>query len=552
MQICPQKCILMEEDQEGFRYPKIDIDKCVGCNLCEKVCPIARKKDLYERNEEKRPRAIGGWHKNEAVRFESSSGGAFTLFAEYVLEQGGVVYGCTLEEDFHAKHISVECLEDLKKLRGSKYIQSDIIDIYRKVRENLDKGRKVLFVGTPCQCAGLNSFLKVSGDLGNNKSTNLYTCDFICHGVPSPRIFKSYVKYLEEKYQDKLVTFRFRNKDKGWNPTGLQMGTESGFLQIGKKRFAPAFRDAYMNGFLDDLYLRPSCYNCEFKCLPKYYSDITIADFWGVKKVDPELYDGKGTSLVLFHNEHGQELFDIVKEHFFYKEVDFDASILKNKSLIRSAAYHPNRGKFFYEYECKSFDKVMKKYMSAFSWASHKVAKLIWSYMKKNIKTILKPILRVLHQSWDDSKWEGFFQFVKFSLVGVSNVAVSYTINVSTLFLLRQLGLLFDYVIANITAFVLSVLWSWHWNSRYVFHSDQKEKNWRIKTLVKTYISYAFSGIVLNNVLATLWIQVLGISKYVSPLLNLPFSMPVNFFMQKLWAYKEKRKKHEKQTEKNK
>lgn len=539
-QICPQECISMVEDPNGFLYPEVDADRCIECNLCEKACPIMEKKDSYEPDEVRDPKAIGGWHKDEDVRFESSSGGAFTLFAEHILAQGGVVYGSYLKEDFRAQHICVERMEDLGKLKGSKYIQSDISNVYQEIKEHLDNNRKVMFVGTPCQCAGLHSFLQTVGvlDTGGKSASHLYTCDFICHGVPSPKIFRSYINYLEHKYKDKVIAFRFRNKDKGWNPSGLQMGTKIEFLHSGSIRLAPAFRDAYMNGFLDDVYLRPSCYSCEFKSLPKYYSDITIADFWGVKQVDAELCDGKGTSLVLLHNEHGQRLFDTVKENFVCKEVDFKSAIRRNKSLICSARTNPRRDRFFYDYDNMSFQKVMRKYMSAFSWASHKIMKIAWNCMELLIKIILKPVLRILRWDWDDSKWEDFMQFVKFSLVGLSNVVVSYTINISTLFLLRHAELTFDYAIANLTAFVLSVLWSYHWNSTYVFHPDQMEKGWRIRTLARTYISYALTGIVLNNILSTLWIRVLGFSKFIAPLLNLPFSVPTNFVMHKLWAYK--------------
>lgn len=550
VQICPQGCIGMAEDSEGFRYPEIDADRCVNCNLCEKVCPIAhcRKSDSDAVNESRYPKTIGGWHKKEEVRQASSSGGAFTLFAEYILKEDGVVYGCTLKEDFHAEHIRVERIEDLDKLRGSKYIQSDINNVYREIKEYLDKGRKVLFTGTPCQCAGLHRFLEVSDASHRNseKYANLYICDFICHGVPSVKVFKSYINHLEKKYQDKIVSFRFRNKDRGWNPTGLQLGTEAEFLHLGKKRFAPAFRDSFMNGFLDDLYLRPSCYSCAFKSLPKYYTDFTVADFWGVKKADAGLYDGKGTSLVMIHTEHGQELFEIVKENFLYKEVDFKSAIRKNKSLVQSASPNPQRERFFFDYKNKPFKKIALTYMNGFSWASHKAMKIIWNGIEKIIRMIWNPVLRLLHQSWNEAKWQSFFQFIRFLMVGVSNAAVSYTINICTLFLLRHLALNFDYMIANITAFVLSVLWSYHWNSRYVFHPEQFGKKQRIKTLIKTYISYSFSGIILNNVLSTLWIQILGIPKYISPLLNIPFSMPVNFFIQKLWAYKEKETVHEK------
>ena len=542
-QICPAKCISMIEDKEGFSYPEVDLDKCIGCNLCEKSCPIIKKTDFYKQNNDSAPKAVGGWHKNEDIRFESSSGGAFTLFAEHIIKQGGIVYGAALNEELHTEHIGVERIEDLTKLKGSKYVQSDISGVYEKIKEQLMRSRKVLFVGAPCQCAGLHSFLHADAAFNTDADRygNLYTCDFICHGVPSPKVFRSYINYLEEKFNDKVVTFRFRNKDKGWKPSGLQMGTDIGFLNIGDKRLAPAYNDAFMNGFLDDVYLRPACYSCKFKSLPKYYADITIADFWGVKKVDPELLDGKGTSLVLLHNEHGQELFDLVKENFFHKEVDFKAAIRKNKSLLKSADENPHRNSFFFDYENMPFYKVRNKYMGAFTWASHKVMKLAWKCIESIIRIVFSPILGLLHLDWGDYEWESFLQFIKFAMVGVSNSAVSYTINITMLFLLRNAMLDFDYVIANLTAFTLSVLWSYHWNSRYVFHPDHTEKGWRLKILVKTYISYAVTGIVLNNVLATLWIRVLGISKYLSPLLNLPFSIPTNFFMHKLWAYKEKR-----------
>lgn len=555
VQVCPQKCISMSEDREGFREPEVDADKCIGCNLCEKVCPVKTASDKNKQKEscaqegEKFPKAVGGWHKDENIRFESSSGAAFTLFAEYILKQGGVVCGCALDEDLYAQHICIERIEDLGKLKGSKYVQSDTADTYEEIKGHLMSGRKVLFVGTPCQCAGLYNFLKLMPGNGNISADgreyfeNLYICDFICHGVPSPKVFRSYIDYLEEKYHDKAVSFRFRNKDKGWSSTGLQMGTDIGFANIGNKRLAPAFRDAYMNGFLDDVYLRPSCYSCEFKSLPKYYADFTIADFWGVKKVAPELYDGKGTSLVLLHNEHAAELFDIVKKDFFHREVDFKSAVRKNKSLLRSAAKNPHRDSFFFDYENASFESVKRKYMGAFSWAAHKIMKIAWKCIETLIRIVFTPILKLLRRNWSEEKWEGFFQFIKFAMVGVSNSALSYAINITMLFLLRKTMFDYDYVIANLTAFTLSVLWSYHWNSRYVFHPDKNEKGWRIKTLAKTYVSYAVTGIVMNNLLATLWIRVLGISKYLSPLLNLPFSVPTNFLMHKLWAYNEKLKR---------
>lgn len=241
-QVCPRNCIIMVEDEEGFKYPEINEEKCVDCGLCESVCPIIQKPSMYVDNSENMPKAIGGWHIDNEIRYDSSSGGAFTLFAEYIIKHGGIVFGCALNDKLKAVHLGIENIDELYKLRGSKYVQSDISDAFVEIRQHLRNGRLVLFTGTPCQAAGLNSFL-------NKRYDNLFICDFICHGVPSPKVFNSYISSLEEKYQDRMVGFRFRNKDKGWNPSGLQLGTEVKFKSGTTKRYSPAYRDAFMNGF---------------------------------------------------------------------------------------------------------------------------------------------------------------------------------------------------------------------------------------------------------------------------------------------------------------
>ena len=535
-QVCPQQCITMKADQEGFAYPEVDAEKCIGCNLCEKVCPIISKKDSYKEDDQNIPKSIGGWHKDDEIRYESSSGGAFSLIAMHIIKQGGIVYGAAMDENLNTTHIGVDTIEELATLRGSKYVQSDINDTYTEIEKYLKQGRKVLFTGTPCQAAGLASFLR-------KKYENLYIMDFICHGVPSPKVFQSYIEYVQQKCNSSIISFKFRLKDKQWSPSGLQLGTGI-TTSTGKFiRNYPAFKDSFMNGFLDDVYLRPSCYDCEFKCLPKYYADITIADFWGVDKVDKELLDKKGTSLLLLHSSHGEELFDSVKDNFHYKECDFKASIRRNKSLIKSVSYNPRREKFFHDYQNKPFPKVMLKYMTPFSWGIHKASKIAWAMIEKIVKTVMSPILHIFNIRWTDKQWESFLQFIKFAMVGVTNTLVSYLINIMMLMTLRNFNLSFDYMIANVTAFLLSVLWSYYWNSKKVFTLSKGEKRSKGKTLLKTYVSYAFTGIVLNNVLSTIWIQVLGISKYLSPILNLPFSMPVNFLMNKLWAYSKKKSK---------
>ncbi len=534
---CPVHCITMKMDEEGFSFPEVKKEACIGCGACDRVCPMTEnegQKEPGERELYMPPRAIGGWLKDEALRFDSSSGGAFTLFAKAILEKGGIVYGAAMDEKLHVRHIGVETEEALSKLRGSKYVQSAMGDCYREIREELKKGRYVLFSGTPCQAAGLYSFL------GGKNYPKLYTIDFICHGVPSPKVFADYLQYLSKKLGDPVTSFRFRMKDRQWNPTGLQLGTGTGTGTGMFVRRFPGFMDPYMNGFLDDTYLRRSCYRCRFKTLPRDYADLTIADFWGVDRAYPDLYDGKGTSLILFHNAHGMELFDENKEGFHYREVDFEKAIRRNQSLIKSVKFPARRERFFKDYRKKSFKRVMLRYMTPFSWGFHKACTIAWGMLERMVKRFLTPILKLLSHSPDEKTWEGLFQFIKFGMVGMSNVLVSYSINVATLLVQRVLapGFVYDYIAANITAFVLSVLWSFYWNSRKVF-SVEKTRSAILKSLFRSYLSYSFSGIILNNLLGTFWIQIVGISKFVAPLLNLPITVPTNFFILKKWAFKE-------------
>ena len=536
-QICPKHCITMERDEEGFLYPRVDEDACIGCGACRRACPVlaagagSAAGDVFPE-----PAAVGGWLKDDDIRYDSSSGGAFTLFARYVLERGGIVYGACLDEDLQIRHVGVRSMEELHRLRGSKYVQSAVGDVYRQIKDHLRAGRYVLFTGTPCQAAGLYTFL------GGKRHERLYIVDFICHGVPSPGVFEDYIGYLEEKHGAKVTGFRFRMKDKNWHPSGLQLGTEIVFDNGETVRNYPAFRDPFMNAFLDDVCLRQSCYTCAFKKIPKEYADITIADFWGVDKAAPSLNDGKGTSLILFNTAHGRQLFEEVKDDYHYETVDFRKAIRKNPTLIRAAKENSRRAKFFRDYKKKPFSFMVKKYMGPITWGFHKAAGIAWKLIEKIIRSVLTPVLSLMHIHWEEKQWEDFFQFVRFIMVGLTNAAVSYTVNVCTLLLLHKTapGFRYDYVAANTAAFLLSVLWSYYWNSKKVFSTEGEGLRFRIRSLLRTYISYAFTGIVVNNVLSTIWIRGLHISKYIAPLLNIPFTMPINFFMMKKWAYRKK------------
>ncbi len=329
--ICPHGCLTMQSEGEGFLYPHVDADKCADCGLCVETCPINIPASVGSRA----PQAFAAWNRNAEIRENSSSGGLFTLLAEKILKDGGVVFGAAFAEDYHSvHHIKVETSEELYRLRGSKYLQSIIGNSYIEAQKCLDDGKPVLFTGTPCQIGGLKSFLGKDYPL-------LYTQDIICHGVPSPKIWAKYVDYREQEAASKTRRTFFRHKKYGWKRFSVQFEftncTE--YIQILSK-------DLYMRGFLADLYLRPSCHHCSFKGISRL-ADITLADFWGVSRLEPDMDDDKGTSLVLIHSEKGYRLFDELKEQLRYKVVDLESAIAANSAATKSAKPHPKREHFF-------------------------------------------------------------------------------------------------------------------------------------------------------------------------------------------------------------
>ena len=306
-------------EKNGFKYPYIDSEKCLECGLCKKVCPVLNPK----KEEKELPDTYACMNKNEKIRMESSSGGVFSLFAEYILNKKGIIYGAAFNEKLEVQHIKVDNEKDLKYLRGSKYLQSDIGVTFKETKKYLDEGKFIFFTGTPCQIEGLKSFLR-------RDYANLICGDLICHGVPSKNIFDEYI----QKFNEPVKNIYFRNKEnKGWNKYQVLINTNS------KKIYSDHDKNEFMNKFLSDEYLRESCYNCKFKKKHRI-SDVTFADFWGINKVAPEMNDEKGTSLIFINSLKGKEIFESIKENLIYKNVDFYQSIKYNQSMIKSSPKH--------------------------------------------------------------------------------------------------------------------------------------------------------------------------------------------------------------------
>ena len=350
--ICPIGAISLEKDEEGFLYPKTDSGKCVKCGRCVKVCPIKNRMD-YGKNTYAQ-KAYAAQTTDKEVLKKSSSGGVFTEIASEIIASGGVVFGAAMDDDLCLRHIGAESAADLDKLCGSKYVQSEIGTAYEDIRNFLDSGRKVLFCGTPCQVGGLYNFLGKSYD-------NLYTQDIICHGVPSPMVFEEYVKYREKKAGSKAQKIYFRNKKYGWKNFSLNF-----LFENGREYIKPASDDYYLCSFLSDLCLRPSCHDCAFKS-QKRQSDITLADFWGVERIYPQINDNRGTSLVLVNSQKGSELFDGIKDRLKLCDADPKEAVKYNPAMLSSSKRNEKRDEFLRIVREKGFsgaEKFVKKPIS--------------------------------------------------------------------------------------------------------------------------------------------------------------------------------------------
>ena len=387
VQRCPKHCIVMREDEEGFLYPVVDESSCINCGLCERVCPVLNQ------GEERKPlKVYAAKNKDEEIRMQISSGGIFTLLAEQIIQEGGVVFGARFDENWEVIHDYTETIEGLAPFRGSKYVQSRIGDTYQQAESFLKQGRKVLFTGTPCQIAGLKLFLRKDYE-------NLLTVDFVCHGVPSPGVWRKYLEELIARQGDgknsvlshakpsflnsvrDISRIEFRNKRLGWKKFSfaLTLSVPDGH---GAKNTVllsePYNKNIFMRGFLADLYLRPSCYACPVK-RGKSNSDIILADFWNVDKVLDDIDDDKGISSILINTNLGEECFEYL--NLYKRWVDFNSVLLYNVAYINSAPLSEKRNMFYTNLKNnKTVIKSIKKllHVSFSQRIRNRLKRLLW------------------------------------------------------------------------------------------------------------------------------------------------------------------------------
>ncbi len=341
---CPQKCIEMKQNEEGFLYPYIDNERCVNCGLCQKVCHC---KGLPQLKTTKN--VLGAYNKNEQIRRNSSSGGIFNTLAQKILEREGVVFGAAFNDDFSVSHKYVTTKESLWELMGSKYVESKLGECYKQVKEFLENERWVLFSGTPCQVTGLFKYL-------GKEYEKLVTMDFICHGIPSPYAWEKYISEWQKEKKSKLTKVNFRNKTYGWKTYSLKLDFDNNTTYIGK-----AGVDEYLRAFINDICLRPSCYNCNAKG-EKRVADITVGDFWNISDLKPEFADDMGTSLIITRSNVANELLNSVNDCLEYFETDINCITKAQHSFAYSATKKPLRNNFLRDLKNKPFKFVVKKY----------------------------------------------------------------------------------------------------------------------------------------------------------------------------------------------
>lgn len=368
--VCPKHCITMKEDKEGFLYPVVDKSLCIDCEQCIKVCSFHNP---Y--NEEKPIKVYAAYNNTESIRLQSSSGGIFTLMAEKTIKEGGVVFGARFTKDWQVEIVPVEDIEGLAAFRESKYLQARVGESFKQAKDYLRQGRKVLFSGTPCQIAGLKHYLRKDYD-------NLLTVDFVCHGVPSPKVWAKYLSQVTDAGKKAIKDIKFRDKPNGWKRFNFTLNYNDADKSYTMSSYNG--KNHYMRAFLSDLILRPSCYNCQVKC-GRSHSDITIADFWGIDQALPQMDDDKGTSLLLIHTAKGKEALNF--EGMKYADASYDEALKFNPSIEKCVAPHRNRKDFFEKLD--SSDDLLALIDKELKPKPKEQIRIYYHRCKHKIKTIL-------------------------------------------------------------------------------------------------------------------------------------------------------------------
>lgn len=382
--VCAQHAISFVVDEEGFWYPQVDEKLCIDCGLCNRVCPMEQKTVVPVSQYEK-PICIGAYHKDIVIRFDSTSGGVFSVLASAMYKKGGYVSGAIYTDSFDVVNYISNNKRDLRKLRSSKYVQSKAVGLYSEIKKLLIKGERVLACGAPCQMSALRTYLGRDYD-------NLLIVDFLCRACNSPKVFHSYLMSLEEQYGGKIVSIKDKNKDHGWRSLARKITFDNGSVYYGE-----GHDDHYRRGYHLNVYCRPSCYNCKFKGCPRI-ADITLGDFWGIENVDSSLDKNLGTSMISINNEKGYKFFEAVKDKLVWKEVELEQILAGNRMpYMGGGIQYPSwidRKQFFEAIDKYPFHEVALKYFPL-----EKPAKELTA------KSKLKNILLLFHKHKLDIMW---------------------------------------------------------------------------------------------------------------------------------------------------